>query len=302
MKTRRDDSEEVSIREVSVRELSYDNDVLWMIVSYESPITAIQPLVYSISLVSKGFNSFVETCMKPRCYGGLACLSPKLYPKLTGEILSRMTYIGTLDLGYSPIKGLNLASPCMLDEHVLPLTNITALDLKYNKYITNLVVTSLPSLTNLNISHNTQITSDALEKCTQLKELYLGGNSRIDDRCISRLTNLETLCLPQNRNITNFSVSLLTKLTWLDLEDNDRISGEGLVTLTNLTYLKLANNYIVNDASIAPLTRLRKLVLGYNNRICLYKCMFYPSLTQVNFSKTAMIRDSVKDKWKQINM
>ena len=121
----------------------------------------------------------------------------------------------------------------ILDKDISFLTNLTSLDLSYNKSITNHGISRLTNLTSLDLS----------------------GNEMISD--VSTLVNLKHLNLSQNRKITIDDIKNIN-LTSLCIQDGG-MELDKLTELTNLTHIDIMGNHLVNPADILFLTNLTSL-------------------------------------------
>jgi hypothetical protein len=147
------------------------------------------------------------------------------------------------------------------------LTNLTALYIESNRYISESTLKHLTDLTELNISYQ-HFTSDSVEHLDKLKTLNIIG-TKINT--ISKLTNLTKLytngLVPQDQ-LTKLSHLTLTKecalndkltqLTSLSIKSQN-VTDNVLIKFSNLTALYLSQNSLITDASLKRLTKLKIL-------------------------------------------
>ncbi|OBA27875.1 L domain-like protein [Hanseniaspora valbyensis NRRL Y-1626] len=173
-----------------------------------------------------------------------------------------------------------------ISSKVQKLTNLTFLDLSFNKVakIKNLsklinlkelylIENGITKIENLEHLINLEILElggndihhlENIEKLTNLKELWLGKN-KLQDITLPNLNNLKILSLPSNKlNKIPSSVKNLPNLTELYLSGNKIEKIENLETLSKLEILDLNYNKIEHVENITALTSLTDLWLSYN--------------------------------------
>lgn len=141
---------------------------------------------------------------------------------------------------------------------------IVALNLKWNRQVTDASLGGLANLTALNLGANRHVTDAGLADLANLTSLNLSWNWRITDAALARLRNLATFRLGWNQNITDAGLASLEHLTRLDLGANTNISDIGVARLVNLVSLDLGNNTSITYAGVASLANLASLSLGAN--------------------------------------
>ena len=179
--------------------------------------------------------------------------SVKVVSDLTGiEHATQLTY---LDLDYNKVSDVSPLSG---------LTQLTSLSLWWNNIVDVSVLSDLTQLTELDLGSNEVVDISVLSGLTQLTVLYLGGNGLSDISVLSGLTQLTSLSL-WNNDIVDISVlSGLTQLTVLYLGGNGLSDISVLSGLTQLTVLYLWANGIVDISVLSGLAQLTTLLLGGN--------------------------------------
>jgi internalin A len=162
---------------------------------------------------------------------------------------------------------LNKAGTSDCNEADRILSNLTELNLKWNK-ITD--ITPLSALTNLTY-------------------LNLSANQITDITGLSALTNLTYLDLAANQITDITGLSALTNLTYLNLFGNQITDITGLSALTNLTYLNLYQNQITDITGLSGLTNLRDLALGHNQIIDITGLSGLTNLTDLDLEMNQII-------------
>jgi len=169
------------------------------------------------------------------------------------------------------------------------LTNLTSLSLGYNQ-ITD--ITPLSGLTNLTELHLTcnQITDiTPLSGLTNLTELHLTSSKITDITPLSGLTNLTEVYLSENQITDITGLSALTNLTHLHLYQNEITDITGLSALTNLIYLNLYDNQITDITGLSGLTNLTDLALDRNQIIDITGLSGLTNLTLLTLSNNQII-------------
>lgn len=142
---------------------------------------------------------------------------------------------------------------------ILPLTNLTSLDLTNNLSVNDNIVMQLTNLKKLVLDSNNTVTDNALGRLTNLTCAHLGNFAGgATDTGLYPLTSLLKLTLGQRSKVTDNAVSRLTNLT--HLEASSSITGRGISMLTDLRCLHLHPDAI-GDAAFNNLTNLVKLFL-----------------------------------------
>lgn len=167
--------------------------------------------------------------------------------KFNPESLLPLTNLTSLDMRQSDT---------ICDEHMLCLTKLQTLKLSRSQ-LSESALFQLPNLTSLHLFYDSQITDNLISRMDSLLELALGSGTEITDDAVSRLTNLTSLKI--HETITDRGISNLTNLTRLD-SSSELISDIGMSKLTNLVSLRISG-CPVTDHVITTLTQLRELRL-----------------------------------------
>lgn len=187
---------------------------------------------------------------------------------------------------------------CYMDDYA-PLGNLTKLkrlrlgycgsgtpgnaikDISWLKNLTN--------LTRLNLKYNKIDNTEALAGLKNLTYLNLGSNSLQDEdlKPLSNLTKLESLYLFNLKKITDVSpLAKLTKLTTLDLGHNSKLKNiKSLSTLKKLKYLRMNSTQFSDLSYIGQFSALVKLDLSK----CPIKESTIPSLNDCKKLKTIIL-------------
>lgn len=138
-------------------------------------------------------------------------------------------------------------------------TNLTRLDLNYNKITDLTPISNLTKLEYLDISYNNGIVE--------------GTNGITDVSCLSNLTKLTYFSSISNDGVKDYSVVKNFKdLTYLNLSICGIENIDFIKDLTSLEKLYLAYNKISHVNALSKLTSLKKLALG-NNEIYNIACL-----------------------------
>ena len=162
---------------------------------------------------------------------------------------------------------LNKAGTSDCNEADRILSNLTELNLSWNKITDITPLSALTNLTYLNLNYNQITDITGLSALTNLTYLSLSANPITDITGLSALTNLTYLDLSANQITDITGLSALTNLTDLNLFGNQITDITGLSALTNLTYLNLYQNQITDITGLSALTNLTDLALGHNQII-----------------------------------
>jgi len=165
------------------------------------------------------------------------------------------------------------------------LTNLTYLNLSTNPIADITGLSALTNLTYLDLSANQITDITGLSALTNLTYLNLSGNQITDITGLSALTNLRDLNLYQNQITDITGLSALTNLTDLALGHNQIIDITGLSGLTNLTDLDLEMNQIIDITGLSTLTNLTKLELYCNEIIDIIPLSTLTNLTILSLSQ-----------------
>lgn len=211
--------------------------------------------------------------------------------------------------------------PC---NQLVHLSNITALNVCYNRSITFDDIVSLPKLTSLKAGDNPELVVDfaRLSSLTTLalglneilncqpcyvsniRSLYVLGDSRIRDAEIGNFSNLTQLnldfnCwiteLPSLRNLTDLSLVYnsdvktipVLPLKSLNIRSSSMKTVSHLTTLTSLDIMR--NNHCIN-ADISPLTNLTSLNLAGNCSVTAEVLSVLPNLNHLVLSNYSAVK------------
>ena len=204
-----------------------------------------------------------------------ATLGKKAGEDITQADMASLESFDAFESGVHNITGLEYAinlSELHLDGNrissVSPLkdlTNLTVLNLRRNRYISDLsAIEGLTNLTWLSLGGNQISDVFPLKNMRELTYLHLGYNQILDVSPLKVLTKLTFLNLDENK-ITDISLlKTLTKLTELHVDDNEISDMSPVKNLTNLTFLNLNDNQISDMSPVKNLTNLTFLDLHGN--------------------------------------
>lgn len=145
------------------------------------------------------------------------------------------------------------------------LTNLTTLDLSFNKIKAIENVESLSQLTELYLANNRiSVLPIHLAALTKLVTLELGSNSIRKIESLDTMSNLRNLWLGRNKIAQIDGLACLNQLNRLDLQNNRITQLTGLDSLLSLEELYLAHNGIARIDGVSSLTRLVTLDLSRN--------------------------------------
>lgn len=166
----------------------------------------------------------------------LASISDESLSCLTGLTELHVISLGAKCSSISTLTNLTMlsAGPCVSDEILLPLTNLTSLDLQ-----------------------SSPVSDNAITKLLLLKDLSVTMTQTVTDSSISLLTYLTKLSVSETPAITDSSIGLLTNL--IELKSNEEFTNHGLSTLTNLTSLDICLSPEIKDEHMYSQTRLMSL-------------------------------------------
>lgn len=178
---------------------------------------------------------------------------------------------GTLQRGYmldsdGHVVGLQLPAVRPRDWAFLKnLSNLTSLDLSYNRISDSTFLKSLPNLTSLYLIENDISDGATLKDLQSLTHLDLNSNKISDGTFLKNLFNLTHLDLSSNE-ISDWSfLNSLSSLTCLDLRNHQISDGAFLTNSPKLTSLDLSYNSISGGAFLKYLTNLTSLDLTNSN-------------------------------------
>lgn len=164
---------------------------------------------YEIYTICKYFNNvFNEKIIKIMYHNIVIWNFPNLYP----QRLVKLTHLTSLNLR-------NYAGS-ILNGYTRVLTNLTSLSLRDNTS-TDYGIEYLTNLTYLDLSFNKTITNYGISSLCKLKTLTLTCNNMITK--INHLTNLTSINLDRNSCITMESLKSLPKLSLIMLRHNHKI-------------------------------------------------------------------------------
>ena len=204
-----------------------------------------------------------------------AVLGKKAGEDITQADMARLESFNAFESGVHNITGLEYAinlSELHLEGNrissVSPLkdlTNLTVLNLRRNRYISDLsAIEGLTSLTWLSLGGNQISDVFPLKNMTALTYLHLGYNQILDVSPLKVLTKLTFLNLDENKIMDISLLKTLTKLMELHVDDNEISDMSPVKNLTNLTFLNLNDNQISDMSPVKNLTNLTFLDLHGN--------------------------------------
>ncbi|MDE3000873.1 MAG: leucine-rich repeat domain-containing protein [Gemmatimonadota bacterium] len=207
----------------------------------------------------------------PITRGEMATLTRIAAPNMGIRSLSGLqhaTNLTTLLLGRARVDGEWVNRNAISDLSPLSrLTDLTILDLTWNRITSVSALSNLTNLTQLHLGGNQTISNiSALSNLTMLTRLNLWDNNISEISPLFGMTNLEYLALSTNSISDISALSNLTNLTVLYLYNNGISDINALSNLTNLTELSLGNNSISDISALSKLSNLTELYL-YNTRI-----------------------------------
>jgi internalin A len=184
---------------------------------------------------------------------------------------------------------LNKAGTSDCNEADRILSNLTELNLNWNKITDITPLSALTNLTYLNLNYNQITDITGLSALTNLTYLSLSSIQITDITGLSALTNLKYLNLSANQITDITGLSALTNLTELYLSENQITDITGLSALTNLTDLNLYQNEITDITGLSGLTNLKDLALGHNQIIDITGLSGLTNLTHLNLYNNQII-------------
>ncbi|KAJ2879672.1 protein phosphatase regulatory subunit Sds22 [Coemansia aciculifera] len=168
-----------------------------------------------------------------------------------------------------------------VDEGVAQLTQLTSLDLSFNKirrienvsllmklselfFVSNKIqrienLGTLRMLTNLELGANRIRRIEGLDELVALEQLYLGKNKITKLEGLGKLTRLRVLSIQSNRIVTLEGLEDLTALEELYLSHNGIELIQGLDNNTRLTILDVTSNRLTALSGIGHLEQLEDL-------------------------------------------
>lgn len=174
------------------------------------------------------------------------------YDNLIAHIrgLEPFTELTSLDLSFNKIKHI---------KRINHLTKLRDLYFVQNKISTIEGLDGLPHLRNLELGANRIREIDNLETLTALEELWLGKNKITEIRGLDTLTNLKILSIQSNRLEAITGLDKLVNLEELHISHNKLTEISGLDNNTNLRVMDVSNNPIEHLQGLSHLTQLEEL-------------------------------------------
>jgi hypothetical protein len=160
--------------------------------------------------------------------------------------------VKSLDLGYDSLYStprLNSFLKAFNNQKLMKLVNLTILDIKNNRLVTDEGIQNLNNLACLKINKNKLITDEGIKNLTNLRSLQLANSGLITNSGLKRLTNLTDISLLNETDykkkyksyINNDGISHLSLLSVLNIGYNKKINDEVFKYLTNVKYLSYTN-------------------------------------------------------------
>jgi hypothetical protein len=196
------------------------------------------------------------------------------YCKISGNYVENFKSICLL----KKIKTLNLSHNyiSVKYEDLSEFSNITSLDLSYNRIKDIKFIQTLISLKELYLCHNHIDSLLPLEKLINLSILCINKNkdhiSHLSIDSLKFLVNLEHLELNRNNIDDISSLKFLVNLEHLELNRNNIDDISSLKYLVNLVHLEINYNIINDISSLSNLTKLKILKIN-NNKIYEIDCL-----------------------------
>ncbi|ELR06551.1 hypothetical protein VC83_07491 [Pseudogymnoascus destructans] len=243
-----------------------DEDLLLDEPSDVEEIDCIHSRVASVpSLNLDRFTKLVRLCLRQNAITeieGLSSLAETLrdldfYDNLISHIkgLEDLTNLTSLDLSFNKIKHI---------KRVNHLTKLTDLYFVQNKISTIEGLDGLTQLRNLELAANRIRGIQNLDTLTGLEELWLGKNKITEIKGLSSLSSLKILSIQSNRIREISSLEDLQTLEELYISNNALSSLTGLEKNHKLRVLDISNNTVASLAGLGHLEQLEELWASYN--------------------------------------
>lgn len=181
----------------------------------------------------------------------------EFYDNLISHIsgLDDLTNLTSLDLSYNKIKHI---------KNVNHLINLTDLYFVSNKISRIEGLDGLNQLRNLELASNRIRKLENLDALPALEQLWLASNKITELTGLGALTNLRLLSVQSNRIRDLSPLKELPQLEELYMSHNGLASLEGLESNTKLRVLEISNNQITNLKALVPLLELEDVWASYN--------------------------------------
>ncbi|AYV81763.1 MAG: hypothetical protein Harvfovirus59_8 [Harvfovirus sp.] len=172
------------------------------------------------------------------------------------------------------------------------LTNLTELDLSFDRSVTTAGISHLTKLKRLSLVLTSKIGRNKislLSNLTNLTDLNLEFNDSFREDALIYTPTLKYLNLTSNKKISKISIA---GLTYLNLSDNGCLTDESLCQLINVQSLNLVLNRLITDAGMASLINLTDLNISMNNNISDLGLLFLTNLRTLDMSETNKITNA----------
>lgn len=181
----------------------------------------------------------------------------EFYDNLISHIsgLDDLTNLTSLDLSYNKIKHI---------KNVNHLVNLTDLFFVSNKISRIEGLDGLNQLRNLELASNRIRKLENLDALPALEQLWLASNKITELTGLGALTNLRLLSVQSNRIRDLSPLKELPQLEELYMSHNGLESLEGIENNTKLRVLEISNNQITNLKALVPLVELEDVWASYN--------------------------------------
>jgi len=200
--------------------------------------TEIDPIAPDTIIVF-GDENLAAAIRKALCISG----------EITYKELKQLTVLDASDCSIASLDGIEYC------------TNLTRLNLGYNKLTDIAPLAGLTGLTFLDVGANELTDISPVASLTALTDLYLGANKITDISPVYALTNLTYIDLGANKIADLSPLASLTSLTRISLSGNEIADISPLANLTSLTTLRLDHNKFSDVSPLAGLTSLEELFL-----------------------------------------
>ena len=150
-------------------------------------------------------------------------------------------------------------------QFVARLTNLTILNLCFNKIVELRGLSNLTNLKKLYISDNKIVELKGLGNLTSLTHLEISDNKIAELKGLSKLTNLSILSISSNRIAELKGLDRLSNLTEFYIRSNQISELKGLDNLINLSLFSIGSNQISELKGLDNLYNLTNLYIDDND-------------------------------------
>ncbi|KAF7561943.1 hypothetical protein G7046_g2198 [Stylonectria norvegica] len=247
-------------------EIDADEDLLEDEDSDTDEIMCTHSRVGSItSLKLERFKKVARICLRQNAIqeiDGLACLASTLhdidlYDNLIGHMrgLEELTNVTSLDLSFNKIKHI---------KHISQLKQLKELFLVANKISKIEGLDGLENLTSLELGGNRIRELNNLDTLKNLEELWVAKNKITELSGLGGLSHLRLLSIQSNRLTDLSPLKEVPSLEELYISHNLLESLEGLEDNLHLRVLDISNNKVTNLKGLGNLKELEEVWASYN--------------------------------------